>query len=248
MDIQKNSDIHLKLLLGLPIQIQGIGNFSAPSLTAIANLTEDVYNSALSSILFDKNNLEDSSQFQNYTNFEILSSAIYQDSSFREFFFHGLNLHMDSLPQLHDQGFVYFDELSEDSILTEEKFIYLKKLVKIANNLSESNQEEEKKYDFGTEEAKSFWEKLRQKRALAARASKKEEKINLHSIISAVGWKTDSFDSMHKLNIYQLYNGFSRLRIIDNYSYTMTGIYSGSIDGSNIKLPDIDWANIIKIN
>jgi hypothetical protein len=83
---------------------------------------------------------------------------------------------------------------------------------------------------------------------MIAKAKKKDEKINLHSIISAVAWRTVGFNEVLKLTIYQLYDGFYRLGLIDNYHYTFTGIYTGNIDGSKIKLPDINWANTIKIN
>jgi hypothetical protein len=247
MKILNDNSIHLKFLMDLSVNIEGIGNLHSPYLTEIADITEECYNQSISTFLFDKKNLENQSQFAEYSNFQVLLLAIYQDSSFREFFFNGLKLHLDSVPSLHPEGFVYFGELSEESVLTEEKFNYLKKLVSIANNISEKT-EEEKSYDFATDEAKSFWEKLKRKRELAAKNTKKEEKINLHSIISAVGWKAESFTFINKLNIYQLYNGFSRLRVIDNYKYNMTGIYTGSIDSSKIKMPDIDWANIIKTN
>jgi hypothetical protein len=140
-------------------------------------------------------------------------------------------------------GIVYFGEFSEDSILTEEKFEYIKRLVRIANNVPEKTEEEE--YKAGNERARKFLEKIKKQKEEINKL--KKQKINLHSIISAVGWKAQSFDFISKLNIYQLYDGFYRLGYIDNYNYTMTGIYTGNIDGSKIKLPDINWANIIEI-
>jgi hypothetical protein len=243
MEILKDSDIRLKFLLGLPVHIEGIGNFYAPELTRVVDLTEGFYNMSLSSLLFDKKNLTEQEGLENYSNFQILLSVINQDDSFREFFFYGLNLHLDTIPNFHEMGIVYFGEFSEDSILTEEKFEYIKRLVRIANNIS--NQEENDEYEFGDEKAKALYESIRKKRELAAKL--KKPKINLHSIVSAVGWKAQSFDFVSKLNIYQLYDGFYRLGYIDNYENTMTGIYTGNIDGSKIKLADINWANIIEI-
>lgn len=239
MKILNDDDVQLKYLLGLPVHIEGIGNLKAPILTDIVALTEGIYNMSISSVMFDKNNLEQDG-IEEYTNFQILLSIINQDASFKEVFFNALILHFDTIPILHPEGVIYFGELSEDSILTEEKFEYIKKLIKIANHIPEKTEEEQ--YDFADERARKLFEKIKKNRQNA----KVPQKINLHSIISAVGWKSQSFEFISKLNIYQLYEGYNRLRFIDNYNQTMTGIYTGNIDGSKIKLADIDWANIIK--
>ncbi len=241
MKILNDNDIHLKFLMGLPVYVDGIGNFHSPYLTEIVDLTEENYNLSISSILFDKKNLEDQSDLDDFSNFQVLLSAIYQDTSFREFFFYGLNLHLDASPTQHPEGLIYFGELSEDSVLTEEKFEYLKRLVRIANNLQVKVEEDE--FKAGNEQARKLIEKIKKNRA---KSKPSQQPINLHSIISAVGWKAESFNFISKLNIYQLYDGFYRLGVIDNYNNTMTGIYTGNIDGSKIKLPEINWANIIK--
>lgn len=239
MRVLNMDDIHLKFLLDLPVHIDGIGEFKAPQLKSIVELTENHYNTAVSSLLFDKSQV-DSDEVEKYSNFQVLMSAVYHDSSFRELFFCGLNLHLDKSPIMHEQGFIYFDELSEETILTEEKIEYLKLLVRVANNIAEPKKEE---YKAGNERAKLFMEKLKKTKASLP---KKKSPINLHSIISAVGWKTKSFDFINNLNIYQLYDGYQRLGVIDNYHYTMQGIYAGTVDSSKIKLPDINWANVIK--
>jgi hypothetical protein len=154
-------------------------------------------------------------------------------------FFYGLNLHLDTFPILDSSGLIYFGEPSVESILTEEKFEYIKKLVRIANNLSEPEE-----YVAGNEKARKLIEKIKRNREKSKQPVK--QNINLHSTISAVGWKAQSFKFISELTIYQLYEGFNRLGYIDNYNFTMTGIYTGNIDGSKIKLPEINWANIIK--
>lgn len=244
MNILSDDDIHLKFLLGLPVYIEGIGNFHAPFLTEIVDATEDLYNKSTSSIFFDKKNLEQEG-LENFSNFQILLALINQDISFKELFFYGLKLHLDREPAIHPDGHIYFGELSVDSILTEEKFDYIKKLVTIANNIPEKHVEEE--YKAGNERARKLIEQIKKNRERKTKVTT-QPPINLHSIISAVGWKAQSFEFISKLNIYQLYNGFYRLRVIDNYDINIRGIYSGAIDGSKIKLSDIDWANIIKIN
>lgn len=243
MEVLQQGDIHLKFLLNLPVHVEGIGDFFVPSLKEIVELTENKYNFALSSVLFDKSRLEISpEEIEHLTEFQVLNSIVYHDASFREAFFCALNLHFNKQPIIDEEiGCIYFDELSEETILTDEKFNYIKTLVKTANNLQDNEEDE---IVAGNDRAREFMEEQKRKKALLAKL--KKPKINLHSIISAVGWKTKSFDFISKLNVYQLYDGYGRFQLIDNYHYTMNGIYGGTVDGKKIKLEDINWANIFK--
>ena len=112
----------------------------------------------------------------------------------------------------------------------------------IANNIS---MDEEDEYIAGNERARKFIEQQKKKKAMLAKH--KKQTINLRSIISGVGWKAQSFEFISKLNIYQLYDGYGRLGVIDNYHYTMSGLYAGTVDSKSIKLPELNWANIIQL-
>lgn len=240
-----DSDIHLKLQLDLPICVEGIGNFKAANILDIGRLGEEKYNHLLSALMFSKKSLETDEDLSEVTDIQLLYTYVHHDPNFANLLFEAIELHFDSKPLLHDEGFIYFGELSEETVLEETKFQMIKKLITISNNLKEPEEKEE--YEAGNERARKFMEKLKKKKELLAKAKKKDA-ITLQSMISAVGWKSDSFFDVHKLNIYQLYDAFNRLGMIDNYHYTLTGIYSGNVDGSKIKLPEINWANNIKLN
>lgn len=234
-------DIRLKFLLNLPTTIEGIGDFRSPSLKDVIDLTEHQYITSLSTLLFSKDKVAtEQEQLDNFTDLQILTSVLINDISFREMFFCGLWLHLGKIPEIHESGLIFFDELSPESILTEEKFNYIKKLARIANNLDQAEE-----YDAANDAARKLIEKIKRNRAEAPKVKPKQP-INLHSIISAVGWKAQSFDLISKLNIYQIYDGYHRLGYIDNYHYTMTGIYTGTVDANKVKLPDLNWANIMK--
>lgn len=245
MEILNDNELHLKFLLRQSVYVDGLGYFHSPTLEEIINMTESKYNESISALLFDKSNLEiNNEEIDNYTNFQVLSSLVYNDDHFRKAYFNCLKLHFNKEPKIQEDGYVYFDELSEDTVITEEKFDYIKRLVRIANHIAEPEKEED---TAGNAKAREFMKKLKKKNAELAKHIK--PKANLHSIISAVGWKTQDFVSINNLNIYQLYDGYSRYHFLDNYHYTMSGIYAGTVDGSKIKTEDIDWANIlIQIN
>ena len=241
MENLNNDELHLKFLLGQSVYVEGLGYFHSPLLDEIVNLTETKYNESISALLFDKDNVEFNEEINSYTNFQILSSLIFNDDHFRNIYFSGLQLHFGKVPHLNEEyGFVYFDELNEDTVITDEKYEYIKRLVRVANHIADPKKEE---VIVGNERARQFMEEQKKRKALLAKL--KKPKSNLHSIISAVGWKAQKFDFINNLNIYQLYDGYSRFHVLDNYHYTMSGIYAGTVDGSKIKSEDIDWANIL---
>lgn len=242
MEILNDNELHLKFLLRQSVYVDGLGYFHSPTLEEIINMTESKYNESISALLFDKSNLEiNNEEIDNYTNFQVLSSLVYNDDHFRKAYFNCLKLHFNKEPKIQEDGYVYFDELSEDTVITEEKFDYIKRLVRIANHIAEPEKEEDVEY--ASERGRKLAEEQRRKRAMLAKY--KKPKSNLHSIISAIGWKTQDFVSINNLNIYQLYDGYSRYHFFDNYRYTMSGIYAGTVDGSKVKAEDIDWANIL---
>lgn len=239
------SEIKLKLLANIPVHVEGIGDFQLPTIRRVIELGENAYYESLSRVLFSKDQLSSPTEdVAEYSDMDVLKALMFHDISFRSEVFHAFNLFFDKEPHMSENGLIYFGELNEESILTDEKWDLIKKIARIGNFIGEKKEEE---YDFATEEAKSFWEKLKKKRELASKL-KKEEQVNLHSIISAVGWKTNSFFDVLGLTVYQLYDAYYRLSTIDNYNFTLTGIYTGNVDSSKIKLPDINWANVIKIN
>lgn len=245
MEILNDNELHLKFLLRQSVYVEGLGYFHSPTLEEIVNMTESKYNESISALLFDKSNLEiNNEEIDNYTDFQVISSLVYNDDHFRSIYFAGLQLHFSEKPTLNKEyGFTYFGDLSEDTIITEEKYEYIKRLVRIANHIAEQKKDE---MIAGNERARKFIEEQKKRKALLAKL--KKPKFNLHSIISAVGWKAQKFDFINNLNIYQLYDAYSRLHVLDNYHYIMSGIYAGTVDDSKIKSEDIDWANIYNTN
>ncbi|MED1863230.1 hypothetical protein P4V41_07160 [Fictibacillus nanhaiensis] len=241
------SDIQLKLLAGLPISIDGLGQLRQLPLKEIVNMDESVYNQHLSVLLFDKTNIEQL-QDQDASNYEMLIAVSYQDINFREMFIKGLELFFNEKANFffnENYAFFYLGEIDEERVLSAERLETMQKLLKKINNLQEKKEEEA--YNPGNEMARKFIEKLKK---IKAEAPKKKESINLHSLVSGLAWKSHSINinSIWDLTIYQIYDGFSRTQSIENYDNVMRGIYAGTINGKDIDLSKINWANIIKIN
>jgi hypothetical protein len=241
-----DSDIHLRLLANEPIDV-GIGHFQLPTVREIIRMGESKHQQYLSMLLFNKDYLQANNQdIAEYSDLEVLATSIFYDPIFRELVANSFKLFLGKDLQVTDNGIIYFDELSEDNVLTEEKWGFIKKVAKIGNFVQEEKKEEE--YTAGNERARKFLEEQKKRKALLAKLKKTKEQTNLHSILSAVAWRTTGMKDLLNLTIYQLYDGYFRLGMIDNYNQITTGIYTGNVDSSKIKLPDINWANIIKIN
>jgi hypothetical protein len=241
------SDVQLKLLAGLPIEIDGLGQLRQLTTKQIVSMNESVYNQYLSALLFDKSNIEQL-QDEEASNFEMLIAVCYQDVQFKEMFLKGLELFFGEKAGFFFNGeyaFFYLGELSEQRIIDTEKLGVIQRLLKKMNNLQEKKEEE---YKAGNEQARKLIEMIMKNKK--KKKPPTQEKINLHSLISALAWKPNGMDilSIWDLTLYQIYDGYFRTESIDNYSNVMRGIYAGTINGKDIDLSKINWANIIKIN
>lgn len=234
-----NESVEARFLLDIPVHIDGLGDLYSPSIVEIVDMTEDKYNSALNIFLLDGN--KDEFKELGLTDLELITYFCMQDESILDLFFCALKIHFRNEEILYNDGWFYFNEFTDSARLTEEKFIFIKDIVRIANNLKIEKAEE---YKAGDERARRLIELQKRSRQKVEEA--KKQKINLRSLISAVGWKSKEFNFINSLNIYQLYDGYYRLQFIDNNNHVTSAIYAGTINAKDVKMSDINWANILK--
>lgn len=239
----KKSDLELMLLAGLPIPIDDFGELYLPTLKQIIQLRQSKYNEYLSALLFDKKNLQNmNDEIDGYSNYEVAMSFIYHDQLLKNSFLNAIKLFFHQAANQNEEGLIYLGDPQENRMLTEEKFCEIQQILKLANYIKEP---EEDNIEAGNDRAKQFMESLKKKKERLSKMQK--EKMNFHSLMSALAWKTNGIENVLDLTVYQLYDAFYRLEGMENYHYTLTGIYTGNIDGKKVKLPDIHWANIIKL-
>jgi len=231
-----DNDINLRLLAGMPIDINNLGILTPLKLKDITNIGESNYNELLSVLLIDKSNIEGLND-QEISNLELLMVYSYQNIEFREKVLKSLKLFFNKEFLMSNEGLFY----CEDLIIDKEPFDDFQYALKCANHIEIKKEPE---YVPGNERARKFMEKLK----LNKQNIKKPETMNLHSIISGVAWKSNNMNiiDIFKLTIYQLYDAFYRLENIDNYNYTLSGIYAGTVDSKNINISNITWSRILK--
>lgn len=238
--IEIDESIELKFLLGQAVNYNGI-NISSPSLKNVVSVGYDKYNHALSSLLFDKDRFPDLKNLKE-TNFDLVIYFFAQDSSFRSALELGSQL-------IFNENEISLEAVENvpclkvgDNFITSEMFADVQKLIKHANKVSEKTEQEE--FNPANSKAKEFIDKI-----MGDRAKKPQKKpvSNLHSLISGLSWKSPNISILEidKLTIYQLYDGYYRMENIDHYNSIMTGIYSGNIDSTKIKIQDNTWTKII---
>lgn len=236
------NDVELKLLAGMPIEIDG-GRLRSPKIKDVIRIGEQKYNLYMSYLLIDKSNFGDELK-DDITNFDIAFLKCYHDEDFKNVFFSALKFIFNETPTLQgndEELFFYFgDELNHWKI-TRNNFSKIQELVRVSNNI----QIQKDDYNPGNEKAAKFIERLKQ---IKASRPKPKEKMNLFSIIRGLAWRENGVNifNVPEMTVFQLYQAFFATEKIDNYRSIVQGIYSGSVDDKKIRFADIHWANVDK--
>lgn len=235
-------DIVFKLLLNLPIDIDGAGCLTVPTLRLLAAWGEKRYNEALSALLFDK---EQHEPFRTLAedNYSLMCVLYEQDERYRSALADAIHMLLGCRLQLQRRGaapgFVLQDGEGERA-LAAKQLEEIRHIARVAHRLEEQASD----YNPANAAARKMVELLsRSKRSRPAG----KQAVNLQSIISGVAWKSSSINLLHigELTLYQLYDGYRRLHSIDSSNHTCTGIYAGTIDSKAIKLSELNWAAIL---
>jgi hypothetical protein len=241
-------DIELKLLAGMPIEIDGVGEIHSPLVKDVIRIGEDKYNQYLSYLLIDKDKIDIEEEMRSkLSTFAVIVTLCMQDQQFQQIFLSALQFIFNKEAHLgHDDSdvFFYFGDIRENNRITKEDIEIIQAIIRVANHVK-IKEENEDEYRPAGEEARKMIEEMLERRR---NKPKPKPTINLHSIISGLAWKSNNINifDISKLSIYQLYDGFHRQESIDSYNYTLVGIYSGNVDGKKVDYNNIHWTKILK--
>lgn len=239
-----DEELELKLLKGSTINIDGIK--IKPLL--LDYIIEDVenggigyekYNNLISIMGIDKSNLTDitSEQLDEIKNFDIFMFNKELMNLLIEFL--KIFLNCNNILYLDEQQVIIIDYKTHQAYIHRENYDYIIKIFKKMYCISFGKENE---YKAANEQARVLIEKIK-KRDEELSKIKAKQAPNIFSIISGVAWKSHNINifNIFKLTIFQLYDAYYRLDIIDNCQYTMSGIYAGTIDSKNIKQEELTW-------
>ncbi|PLR72315.1 hypothetical protein [Bacillus sp. UMB0728] len=241
-------DVEFSLIVGTPVKLDDLGYIYLPTIKEIATIGFTNYQTYLSNLLITKNDfikmleIKDDylSEFNSMSDFEAYRTICIGVPEFKEVVIEALEYFTKSRFSFSDENFFISTDTSS-SPLSEDQFYFIQDILRIANNIEKDSDEED--FNPANEMAKKFMDMIKKNKK---KQPKRKEKINLISIISSLRWKSCESENINNLTVYQLYDGFSRLNAIDDYHYTLTGIYSGTVDLKKANLSDKHWANIIK--
>lgn len=242
-----NMDIHLKLIVNSPIEIEGIGELRLPTVKEVIDIGDAKYKRFVSMMTFSKKQEPNHRELEEFSDVSILGMYLCNAPDILSDMQEATRLFLGNTINASFTGeefLVYFGDFSASSMVTQEKWELIRKIVSIGNYLSDDKNKEEE-YDAGDDKAKELIEYIKKQKE-RAKLSRPPEKINTHSIISSLICRFQDTNEVLNKTIYQLYDSFYRYEVMDYNHYLRFGISAGNYDGDKIKLADHHWANIIE--
>jgi len=174
------------------------------------------------------------------TVYQYLKTACNENENSRNIILASLQYIFEVNMAVNNEGFAYVNKDDKFIPFSEETFHEAIEIIKMQHCIKEQKEE----FNPGNERARQLIAEIMKNRA---NAPKVKESITLQSIISGVAWQSHiGINAVWDLTIYQLYDAYSRLQVIDCYTNTLNGMYTGNIESSKINLKDIFWAKAIK--
>lgn len=234
-------DLEAKLLANLPIPLDYAGDIYIPSFREITKIGISLYNQYLSLLIIEKGMLENELD-DSITDFDVFYANCFYNEDFKDNALNALSIFFRNEITMIDNEHEAYMLIGNSGRLDHRNFKEFQSIIKLANNVKITKEPEFKP---GNSKAQEMINMILKNRA---KQPKPKEKMDLLSIVSALAWKENGLNifNVFDLNIYQIYNGFQITNNIDNYYHTLSGLYAGTIDGKNLKLSDIHWAN--KVN
>lgn len=129
--------------------------------------------------------------------------------------------------------------ISEDelTVIHKENFDDIVEVIKLQNYLSKPKKRESSSENPVDEETRKLMEDMERhrKRVEAKKNAKKraegdDDNIDLSDIVSAVSSKSNSINKLNiwELTLYQIYDEYARLELIDNYDFSIKAMMAGA--------------------
>ena len=240
-------DLDAKLLKGSAIEVCGL---QIEPLT-IGEIVDDIgyerYVELLSLLLINKNriiHLFDNDEFKNkLRNFDLFLMDDGLVEKLVEFF--KVFLKKDDVKFFKDiMNIVVTDEDRNEIVINRDNYDDLVNVLRLMYWVQEEKKEE---YKPANKKAEEFIKKLEEKNKAYAKVKTKVGK-SLFDVISGVAWKAPNMNifEIWDLTIYQLYDAYYRIDVIDEYDRFFTGVYSGAIDTKKVDMKNYDWTKKLK--
>lgn len=239
-------DIKLKLLTGRSINVEGFGEIKPLTIREIIDMDYSKYAESLNTLLLEKKHILDEETLQEFDQISDLELIIFMaDDKFSEIIelsyckiFGAKSAFIDK------EDFCIFLKFSDDEndfkVINRSNYDDVIKIIKLQNCIEHiSDLDIDDDFNKESEEVKKFKSRLKELEKEREKAKKRrdgkddnEESLDFYDIISSLGGKSFNTNEVDLLNftIYQVYEKFKRIQIIDKYEIDVQTMLAGAKD------------------
>lgn len=230
--------LKLKLLAGLPIEVPNVGEIKPKTLKEIINHGYDKYVTYLNFFSFTKEDFI-KSEYLDEVKLPLFTLLLaFSDDEFKTYmkeaihFFTGIEVEI-----LLEQLLVIPKKNNPNFLISSENFEDFRQVIRWQNGLDdETNPTGDLK--FKNDRTRKIAEKLKKSQAEVDKQKRKEGKgdLDFSDIVSAIASKSFSLNkiTVFDLTMYQVYDEYKRLDLIDNYQLSIQAMMLGA-KGDNLK-------------
>lgn len=229
-----NVDLKLKLLSGLPIEVNGFCSIKPKTIKEIVDIGYTQYAIHLNAVTLDLTKTDAFKDIPDIDKYSIFDVAFGTREELLEKFLESILFFVGELQfSTYDHPITPFCIMKDNGVLHSDNYMEFVKVIKLQSCID--LPEEEFNYNPANEKAAKIAEKLKKSREKVKEAKKRESKdngIDFSDIVSAVSTKSNSINKFNvwNLTLYQLYDEFNRLKMIDDYDKNWSALIQGAKD------------------
>lgn len=234
----------LRLLTGVPYQIEGVCAVRPLKLREIAELGELKYHGYLGILCFNKNDiLKDMPEEKKaeISAFDIVLSNYIRDIEFKRSIDGAVKLFTGEDIAIREDGSFQVGDLMAGNTLDRDSFEKFRKVLMAQNGIEDKKAEMP---EAGNSLADEFMKQMEALKNKYKKHAEKKNNISMADMINAVAWKSGvGIDRASDMTVYQLHEAVKQLQIIDNYTNVMFGIYTGNVDANKMEggIKNLNW-------
>jgi hypothetical protein len=232
----------LKLLSGEPIKVNNVGEIKPLTLRQISKIGYETYLEHLNIFAISKKDLikEEHLDEVEIPFFNLLLA--FADNEFKLFLEDAFSTFLGTSVRVVQENLMIIADNPKDKMaITSDNFDDLRQVIHWQNGIGGESSDDNIK--FKNDRAKRTLEKLRKAQAEVQKQKKKEnDDLDFADIISAIASKSFSLNKLNvwDLTVYQMYDEFRRLDLIDSYEVGTRAMIAGA---KNVQLKH--WTNKI---
>ncbi|MGJ0846633.1 hypothetical protein ACR77J_08085 [Tissierella praeacuta] len=202
----------------------------------IDNISEELYQKYLNILLFDKSDIYEEDFSNDITEFEITITNIIYNEEFKDNVLSALSFFLNESVNFfynNEYVFLYIGKPEDGRYISKEHYFKIREIVKQLNCIDKNTK---KKPKAGNKIAEEFMKEMEALKNKYKKVTEDKNVITMGDLVSALVWRGNkSYDDVLNFTVYRLYDGLNQINTIDNYVFTMNGVYAGTIDTSKMK-------------